>query len=71
MVVVSMELIVLGDIPLGIRVVVLSEPSDGVAYGLHNCYPLDRLYVEIIFRNLSSVSMGGRALIGLHGWPIK
>ena len=56
---VSMKLIVLGNIPLGIWIVILLRPSDCVTHVLHNCYTLDGLNVEIIFRNSSSVPLGG------------
>ena len=51
---VSVELTILGDIPLGTWVVVLLGPSDYVAHCLHDCHVLDRLYIEVVLRNLSS-----------------
>lgn len=71
MVVVSIKLAVLGDISLGIWVVILSRPSGCVTHSFHYCYTFDELYIEVILKNLSSVSLGGWAFIGPHGWPIK
>ena len=56
---IPMKLAVLGNIPLEIWIVVLPGLSDCVTHVLHNCYTLDGFNVEIIFRNLSSVFLGG------------
>ena len=71
MVVISMELAVLGDIPFGIWVVVLLVPFDCVAHCLHDCYTFDGLYIEVVLKNPSSVSLGKWEFIGPHGWPIE
>ena len=58
MVAISMTLVVLGSILFGIWIVVLPGPSDCVTHVLHNTHTLDELNIEIIFRNLSGVSLG-------------
>ena len=57
MTVVSMELAVDGDIPLGVWIVTLSWPLDYIAHGFHDGYTLDGLDVEGVFRDPSSVPM--------------
>ena len=71
MAIVSTELAVLVDIPLGIWVVVLPGPFDCVSHCLHDCYTLDGLYIEVVLRNPSSVSLGEWVFIGPHGWLIE
>ena len=48
-----MELAVLHDIPLGIWIVVLLRPFDCVAHGFHDCYALDGLYINGVFKDPS------------------
>ena len=68
MAVTSMKLAILGDILLAIWVIVLSGSSDYVTHCLHDCYTLNGLYIEVVLRNRSSVSLGGWAFIRLkHG----
>ena len=57
MVVISMKLVVFGSILLRIWIVVLLGPSDHVSHVLHDSHALNWLYVEIIFRNLSTISL--------------
>ena len=59
MAVISMKLTVLDSIPLWIWVVVLPKQSDYVTHVLHDSYALDGLYVEIIFKDLSAISLRG------------
>ena len=68
---ISMELALFGDSPLGIWVVVLSGSSDCVAHGLHDCHAFDGLYIEVILRDPSSVSLGECTLVGPHGWHVE
>ena len=68
---VSMELVVLGDIQLGIWVAILLWPSNCVSHCLHDCYTLDELYIEVVFGNLGLVSLGNWAFIRPHGWPVE
>ena len=55
MAVISMELTILGSIPLGIWVVVLPGPSDCVAHVLHDSHALYELNVKIVLRNPSAI----------------
>ena len=68
---ISMELVVLRGIPLGICIVILPRPFDCVAYGFHDCYTLDGLYIKVVLRNSSSVSLVRWAIVGSHRWPVK
>ena len=54
---ISMKLTVLGDISLGIWIVILPWPFDCVANGFHDGYTLDGLYIEGVFGYLSSVPL--------------
>ncbi len=54
---VSMELTVLGDIPLGVWIVSLSWPLDCIAHVFHDCYTLDGFDIEVVFGDLGSVLM--------------
>ena len=64
---ISVELAALVGISLGIWVIILLGLSDRVSHVLHDIHALNELYIEVIFRNLSSVSLGGLALIRPHG----
>ena len=55
MTVVSMELAVLGDIPLGIWIVSLLWPLDCIAHVLHDGYTVNGFDIEGVLRDLSSV----------------
>ena len=68
---ISMELGVLHDIPLGIWIVSLLGPSDCVAHGFHDCYTLDGLYIKVVFNDSSPVSLVRWTVIGSHRWPVK
>ena len=50
---ISMKLIVLGDIPLGIKIVIVPWPFDYVAHSFHDGYALDGLYIEGVLGDLS------------------
>ena len=67
MALVSMELAILGEILLGIWVVVLSRPSDCASHCLHDFHALDGLYLEVVCKNPSPVSLGEWAFLGPHG----
>ena len=54
---VSMELAVLGDIPLGVWIVNLSWPPDCIAHVFHGGYTLDGFDIEGVFEDPSSVPM--------------
>ena len=66
-----MELAVLRGLPLGVWIVILPGPFDCVAHGFHDCYALDGLYIEGVFRDSSLVPLNGWAFIGSHGWPVE
>ena len=53
--VVSMELAVLGDIPLGVWIVSLPWRLDHIAHVLHDGYTLNGFDIEGVLRDLSSV----------------
>ena len=55
--VISMELAVLGDIPLGVWIVRLPWPLDRVSHVLHNSYTLNGFDIECILRDSGSVPM--------------
>jgi len=54
---ISMKLTVLGDILLGIWIVILLWPFDYVAHDFHDGYALDGLYIEGVFGDPSLVSL--------------
>ena len=64
--VVSMELAVLGDIPLGVWIISPLWPLDCITHVLHDGYTLDGFDIEGVFKDPSSVPM-----VGLVGWPLK
>ena len=68
---ISMKLALLGDILLGIWIVILLWPFDCVAHSFHDGYALDGLYIECVFGDLSSVSLVRWAVIGLYRWLLK
>ena len=57
MAMISIKLVVFGDIPLGIMMVILSWPFDCVAHSFHDGYALDGLYIEGVFGDPSSVPL--------------
>ena len=52
---VSMELVILGDIPLGVGIVSFSWPLDCIAHVLHDGYTLNGFDFEGVLEDLSSV----------------
>ena len=52
-----MELTVVGDISLGVWIVILLWPLDYITHGFHDGYTLDGLDVEGVFEDSSSVPM--------------
>ena len=50
---ISMELVLLGDIPLGVWIVRLPSPLDCVAHVLHDGYALNGFDIECILRDSS------------------
>ena len=68
---ISMELAVLRNIPLGIWIIILSGPFDCVAHSFHDGYALDGLDIEGVFRNPISVPLNRWAFIGSYGWPVE
>ena len=57
MVVIPMEFKILGSIPLRVWVVGLPGPSNRVAHILYDSHALNRLDVEVIFRDAGVVSL--------------
>ena len=57
MTVVSIELAILSDISLGVRIVSLPWPLDCIAHVLHDSYTLNWFDIEGILGDPSSVSM--------------
>ena len=57
MIVVSVKLAVLGDIPLGVWIVDLSWPLDCIAHVFHDGHTLDWFDIEGVLRDPSSVPM--------------
>ena len=53
--VVSMELAVLGDIPLGVWIISLLWPLDSIAHVLHDGYTLNGFDIEGVLGDPSSV----------------
>ena len=68
---ISLKLTVLGDILLGVWIVILLRSSDCVAHGLHDCYTFDGLYIEGVFRDPSSVALSKWVLIGPYVWRVE
>ncbi len=66
---ISMELAVLGDIPLGVWIVRFLWPFDGVAHVLHDGHALNGFDIECILRDPSSVRLVRWTVIVLAGWP--
>ena len=54
---VSMELVVFGDILLEVWIVTLSWPLDCIAYSFHDGYTFDGLDIEGVLRDPSSVPL--------------
>ena len=54
-IVISLKLAVLGDIPLGVRIIHLPWPLDCVAHVLHDGYTLNDFDIEGVFGDSSSV----------------
>ena len=55
MTVVSMELVVLGDIPLGVWIISLLWPLDCIAHVFHHGYTLNGFDIEGVLRDPISV----------------
>ena len=66
---ISVKLAILGDIPLGVWIVRLPWPLDGVAHVLHDGYTLNGFDIERVFRDPSSVPMVRWTVIRLAGLP--
>ena len=65
-----MKLTVLGDVLLGVWIVRLPWPFDGVAHVLHDGYTLNGFDIECIPRDPSSVPMVRWTVIRLISWPL-
>ena len=59
MALISMKLVILGNIPLGIWIVVLSGPSDCVTHVLYNSHVLNEIDVEVVFKHARVISLCG------------
>ena len=59
---VRMKLTPLGSVPLGVRVIRLVRPFDGVSHTLHDGHNLNRLDIEVVFRNTGAIYLFGQAL---------
>ena len=68
---ISMKLVVLGDIPLGIWIVILLWPFDCVSYTFHDGYALDGLYIEGVFEDSTLVLLNIWVFIGSYGWVVE
>ena len=68
---ISMELAILGDIPLGVWIAILPGPSNCVTHCFHDCNTLDGIYIEGVLGNLSLVPIGRWVIIGSHRWLVK
>ena len=68
---ISMELAVYGDIPLGVWIVTLPWPFNCISHGFHDGYTFDGLDIEGVFGDPSSVPMVWWVVIGFIRWPLK
>ena len=65
MVVVSMELAIFGDVPLGVRIVYLPWPLDCVAHAFHDGHALNGFDIEGVLRDPGSVPVVCWAVVRL------
>ena len=62
MTVICVELTPLGSVPLGVMVVRLARPFDGVSHPLHDGHDHNRLNIEVVLGDTDMVFLRGLAL---------
>ena len=59
---VCVEFTILGNVPLGVKVVRLARPLEGVSHPLYEGHNLNRLDIKVVHGDTSEVYLQSRAL---------